>query len=58
MKFFLAALITAIATAKTTYYPETQNECIKEEGAKFIEDCMNLYYNECKTYKIDPKSSC
>ena len=58
MKLFLAALIASVATAQLEYYPETDNECLKEEGAEFVEDCADLYYNECKTYKMKPKGTC
>lgn len=58
MKIFASALLTVFATANTTYYPETKNECFKEEGVSFVQDCADLYYNECKTYKMDPKGAC
>ena len=58
MKLFLAALIASVATAQLEYFPETDNECVKEEGAEFVEDCADLYYNECKTYKMKPKGTC
>lgn len=58
MKLFAAALLAVYVSAYTTFKPSTDNDCFKDQDAVYVEDCLDLYYDSCQQFKIDPLGTC
>ena len=58
MKSLIAlSVAAAVAVAQETFV-STNNECWKEEGGRFLEECSDVYYHNCFVYEVDADSAC